>query len=137
MNDLEAADAAMNSYDLNVADNSYTYAPAPPSHPRDVQPEDSQVTFMFHHPGGEAPEAVLEFKANGDIYVRGRLVENDREVVEGLRMLLAMAGVNPPPPITDSIKLVVNELGRLYPGEPEPKLKEALKVLDTFVYGSK
>jgi len=31
---------------------------------------------------------VLRFKPNGDIYVRGRLVENDKEVVEALRIFL-------------------------------------------------
>ena len=31
---------------------------------------------------------VMELKANGDIYVKGKLVENDKEVVEGLRMFL-------------------------------------------------
>jgi hypothetical protein len=31
---------------------------------------------------------VLRFKANGDIYVKGRLAENDKEVVEGIRAFL-------------------------------------------------
>jgi len=31
---------------------------------------------------------VLKLAGNGDIYVNGRLVENDKEVVDGMRKLL-------------------------------------------------
>jgi len=36
----------------------------------------------------EASEEILRLEADGDIYVRGKLVENDKEVVEGLRVFL-------------------------------------------------
>ena len=32
----------------------------------------------------------LRFKGNGDIYVRGKLVENDKEVVQGIRDFLKL-----------------------------------------------
>lgn len=32
---------------------------------------------------------ILRFERNGDIYVKGRLVENDKEVVEGFREFLS------------------------------------------------
>ena len=31
----------------------------------------------------------MEFKENGDIYVKGKLVENDKEVVNAMREFLA------------------------------------------------
>lgn len=34
---------------------------------------------------------MLRCESNGDIFVRGRLVENDREVVDGLRAWLKLA----------------------------------------------
>jgi hypothetical protein len=33
-------------------------------------------------------EEILKFCANGDIYIRGKLVENDKEVVQGMRDFL-------------------------------------------------
>lgn len=33
-------------------------------------------------------EPILKLHPNGDIFVKGRLVENDQEVVDGMRMLL-------------------------------------------------
>lgn len=38
---------------------------------------------------GENNVEMLRLNANGDIYVKGRLVENDKEVVAGLREFLA------------------------------------------------
>mgnify|MGYP006086978391 CR=1 FL=1 len=32
---------------------------------------------------------IMEFKENGDIYVKGKLVENDKEVVNAMREFLA------------------------------------------------
>lgn len=36
----------------------------------------------------DGDEEMLRFESNGDIYVKGRLVENDKEVVEGFREFL-------------------------------------------------
>lgn len=33
-------------------------------------------------------KSILEFKENGDIFVKGKLVENDKEVVDGFREFL-------------------------------------------------
>ena len=38
-------------------------------------------------------EPFLSFKENGDIFVHGRLVENDKEVVEGMRKFLKTTGI--------------------------------------------
>lgn len=54
-----------------------------------VNLNDSAITFSFNE------ESLLEFKENGDIYVKGNLVENDIEVVNGFRAWLQKA--NPPP----------------------------------------
>lgn len=35
--------------------------------------------------GGEQPKQVLRLCANGDIYVHGKLADNDLSVVEGMR----------------------------------------------------
>jgi hypothetical protein len=37
---------------------------------------------------GHGGKEFLRFKPNGDIYVQGRLAENDKEVVEGIRRFL-------------------------------------------------
>ncbi|MGF9852052.1 hypothetical protein ABHN09_10745 [Bacillus paramobilis] len=37
---------------------------------------------------------ILVLKSNGDIYVNGRLVENDKEVVDGLREFLKLNKTN-------------------------------------------
>ena len=37
-------------------------------------------------------EPVLELLANGDIKVKGKLIENDKELVEGMRLFLSQAG---------------------------------------------
>jgi hypothetical protein len=36
---------------------------------------------------------VLELKANGDILVRGKLIENDKELVDGLREWFRLAKI--------------------------------------------
>ena len=36
---------------------------------------------------------IIKLKANGDIYVKGKLIENDSEVVDGLRSFLLSHGV--------------------------------------------
>ncbi len=36
---------------------------------------------------------ILELKANGDIFVKGRLVENDKEVVDAMREFLGYQGL--------------------------------------------
>lgn len=36
-------------------------------------------------------QAVVSLKNNGDIYVKGKLVENDKEVVDGMRELLKLS----------------------------------------------
>lgn len=37
---------------------------------------------------GDSDTPVLKLEPNGDIYVNGKLVENDKEVVDGLRKFL-------------------------------------------------
>ena len=36
---------------------------------------------------------ILRFSDNGDIFVKGKLVENDKEIVEGLREFLKLSRV--------------------------------------------
>lgn len=43
-------------------------------------------TFAFHINDG--PTEVLKFCENGDIFIQGRLAENDNDVVEGMRKFL-------------------------------------------------
>lgn len=50
--------------------------------------KDDNLTFWLKG-GPPAGEEVLRFEPNGDIYVRGKLTENDKEVVEGLREFLS------------------------------------------------
>ncbi|MED2753819.1 hypothetical protein P4278_32450 [Bacillus thuringiensis] len=43
------------------------------------------INFMV---GGQK---IISLKSNGDIYVKGKLVENDKEVVDGMRELLMLS----------------------------------------------
>ena len=36
---------------------------------------------------------ILSFNNNGDIFINGRLVENDKEVVDGMRQFLTTSGI--------------------------------------------
>lgn len=36
-------------------------------------------------------QVIISLKVNGDIYVKGKLVENDKEVVDGMRGLLGLS----------------------------------------------
>ncbi|MGD6870020.1 hypothetical protein ACQCV6_28245 [Bacillus cereus] len=45
----------------------------------------ADITFLV---GGQE---IIVLKSNGDIHVKGKLVENDKEVVDGLRELLKLA----------------------------------------------
>ncbi|MEM5649597.1 hypothetical protein AAHB57_17545 [Bacillus cereus] len=36
-------------------------------------------------------QEMVSLKSNGDIFVKGQLVENDKEVVDGLRVLLKLS----------------------------------------------
>lgn len=42
-------------------------------------------TIQFHVDDNATTEPILKLCPNGDIFVKGRLVENDKEVVEALR----------------------------------------------------
>lgn len=44
--------------------------------------------IIFNSECGE----MLKLKSNGDIFVKGKLIENDKEVVEGLRLFLKEMG---------------------------------------------
>jgi len=43
-------------------------------------------TITFHT--GDETEPIIKLCQNGDIFVKGKLVENDLEVVEGMRKFL-------------------------------------------------
>lgn len=54
----------------------------------------------------EGGKEVVKFCANGDIYVHGRLVENDGQVVEGIREFLKSTGFHlesRPMPVGDNL----------------------------------
>jgi hypothetical protein len=48
--------------------------------------ESNTITFT------SATEPILELKGNGDIFVKGKLIENDIEVVDALREFLRTQG---------------------------------------------
>lgn len=45
----------------------------------------NSINFMV---GGQE---IISLKSTGDIYVKGKLIENDKEVVDGMRELLKLA----------------------------------------------
>jgi hypothetical protein len=46
-------------------------------------------TITFQNNGESTP--IIELKANGDIYVKGNLIENDKELVDAMREFLNKA----------------------------------------------
>jgi hypothetical protein len=53
--------------------------------PSDMGPN----TIIFHT--GDGTEPMIKLCQNGDIFIKGKLVENDLEVVEGMREFLEKA----------------------------------------------
>ncbi|MGG2936775.1 hypothetical protein ABEO66_22115 [Bacillus pacificus] len=43
------------------------------------------INFMVNE------QVIVSLESNGDIYVKGKLIENDKEVVDGLRELLKLS----------------------------------------------
>ena len=50
----------------------------------------NNITFFTNNNRIENP--ILELKGNGDIFVKGKLVENDKEVVDAMREFLGHQG---------------------------------------------
>ncbi len=48
--------------------------------------EENNVEFFVQ----SMDKPILELKSNGDIFVKGKLIENDKEVVDGMRLLLGL-----------------------------------------------
>lgn len=48
-----------------------------------MQPDSGSIVFST----AEYPN-IIELKVNGDIYVKGNMIENDKELVDGLREVL-------------------------------------------------
>ena len=55
--------------------------------------EVSNDTVFFLHKSNKN-ESILKLCENGDIYVKGKLIENDIEVVDALREFLKVQGFN-------------------------------------------
>lgn len=50
--------------------------------------EDGTLTFNI---ASHTPAEIVRFCANGDIYVKGKLITNDIEVVDGLKEFLRLS----------------------------------------------
>jgi hypothetical protein len=48
--------------------------------------ESSKITFNI---GNSKIDPIMEFRENGDIFIKGKLIENDLEVVKGMTEILA------------------------------------------------
>ncbi len=53
------------------------------------QLEPNTITFNL----GKTEHPIILMKDNGDIYVKGKLVENDKEVVDAMREFLKYKGL--------------------------------------------
>lgn len=69
-----------------------------------VQPQ--SISFLSRE--NESP--ILFLESNGDIYIKGELVENDKEVVDGMRLFLSHWGVNVLKRENESLSKEVKEL---------------------------
>ena len=81
-------------FDALIADPSVKPAPSalggyPPGEPITIreEPPPGDMTWTLEDPSGERRE-LLRFCRNGDIFIHGRLAENDKAVVEGMREFL-------------------------------------------------
>lgn len=61
-----------------------------------LAPHVDRDSLVFHIAGQE----MIRLAGDGNIYVKGKLVENDKEVVRGLRHFLIGLGFNADPPWT-------------------------------------
>lgn len=52
-----------------------------------ILPELERSTITFH---SDVKGEVLKFDPNGDIFVKGKLIENDKEIIEALREFLKL-----------------------------------------------
>jgi hypothetical protein len=57
------------------------------------EPSDIEPSTIIFHTGNET-EPILKLCQNGDIFIKGKLVVNDLEVVEGMREFLEKANSN-------------------------------------------
>jgi hypothetical protein len=57
---------------------------------KQLDSEPSTISFIT----GDQLEPILKLCQNGDIFIKGKLVENDLEVVEGMREFLKKANSN-------------------------------------------
>jgi hypothetical protein len=57
------------------------------------EPSDIEPSTIIFHVGSET-EPILKLCQNGDIFIKGKLVVNDLEVVEGMREFLEKANSN-------------------------------------------
>ena len=59
--------------------------------------KDDNADIKFHVGlNTDSPKEIMRFDPNGDIYVKGKLVKNDLEVVEGIRTFLIESGAIKP-----------------------------------------
>ena len=69
---------------------------------------DNTITFSV------PKQEILKFEENGDIYVKGKLIENDKEVVDGMREFLEESSMIKPREkdfcLSDKITNPFNEL---------------------------
>lgn len=52
------------------------------------------IAFTLKNDGGEYYE-IMKLCSNGDIFVKGKLIENDKELVEAMREFVAKANPDP------------------------------------------
>ncbi len=67
-------------------------------------------------------KTVLELRENGDIFVKGKLVENDKEVVDGMRVFLAEVTNN----ISPILQLCYNYINKQKDSDEKQRLIEEL-----------
>jgi hypothetical protein len=53
-------------------------------------PNPAPNTISFHT-GNSSVDAFITLCENGDIFIKGKLIENDKEVVEGMREFLKLS----------------------------------------------
>jgi hypothetical protein len=73
-------------------DTNLEFEPTDPEPAGQATPDDGSIDFHVND-NTEKRIELLSLKRNGDIYVKGKLIENDKEVVDALREWVARASV--------------------------------------------
>lgn len=103
-----------------------------------LAPGDTEAEMKFQlFTASEGVREVMRFAANGDIYVHGKLVENDREVVAAMRNWLTACKFIAPMTVPEASRRLCHYIANsvVDANQLDDDVREALDILRIFVAG--